>query len=67
VAGLAAVAAGNSPLHGLDGSFAGFLGLSLQLMLALVLSLLAIKFDAWFAWITIAALVLWSTAEAAES
>ena len=44
VAGLAAVAAGNSPLHGLDGSFAGFLGLSLQLMLALVLSLLAFQF-----------------------
>ena len=44
VAGLAAVAMGNSPLHGLDGSFAGFLGLALQLMLALVLSLLAFQF-----------------------
>ncbi len=44
VAGLAAMAAGQSPLHGLDGSFAGFLGLALQLMVALVLSLLAFQF-----------------------
>ncbi len=44
VAGLAAVAVGQSPLHGLDGSFAGFLGLALQLMLALVLSGLAFQF-----------------------
>ncbi len=40
VAGLAAVAVGQSPLHGLDGSFAGFLGLSLQLLLALGAGLL---------------------------
>ncbi len=44
VAGLAAVAVGQSPLHGLDGSFAGFLGLALQLMLALVLGILAFQF-----------------------
>jgi predicted lipid-binding transport protein (Tim44 family) len=44
VAGLAAVAVGQSPLHGLDGSFAGFLGLSLQVMLALVLAVLAFQF-----------------------
>jgi predicted lipid-binding transport protein (Tim44 family) len=44
VAGLAAVAVGQSPLHGLDGSFAGFLGLALQLMVALVLAVLAFQF-----------------------
>jgi predicted lipid-binding transport protein (Tim44 family) len=41
-AGLFALLAGQAPLHGLDGSFAGFLGLGLQL--ALVLVLMALSF-----------------------
>ncbi len=40
-AGVFAVFAGHGPLHGLDGSFAGFLGLGLQLALALVLVMLS--------------------------